>query len=53
MKTPMVREIRRQGQPTAMHQRQVSLVARSLLAVPERRTGWDERTRTETHRRAA
>ncbi len=49
MKTPTVREIRRAGQSTeAAHRRQVNLVARSLLAIPERRGGWDERTRTDS-----
>ena len=50
MKTPIVREIRRAGQQAAeAHRRQVALVTRSLLAVPERRGGaWDERTRTES-----
>jgi hypothetical protein len=48
MKTPKVQEIRRAGQNAAeAHRRQVALVARSLLAVPERRGGWDERTRTD------
>ena len=53
MKTPIVRETRRAGQKqTEAHRRQVSLVARSLLALPERRSGWDERTRTEFRRAA-
>jgi hypothetical protein len=49
MKTPVVREIRRAGRATVeAHRRQVALVTRSLLAVPERRGGaWDERTRTD------
>ena len=49
MKTPIVREIRRAGQSVAdAHRRQVALVTRSLLAVPDRHSdGWDERTRTE------
>ena len=48
MKTPIVREIRRAGENTQeAHRRQVSLVARSLLAVPPRRDAWDERTRTD------
>ena len=48
MKTPIVTETRRAGETTqAAHRRQVSLVARSLLAVPGRKAGWDERTRTE------
>jgi hypothetical protein len=48
MKTPKVQEIRRAGQNAGeAHRRQVALVARSLLAVPERRGGWDERTRTD------
>ena len=52
MKTPIVRETRRAGHiPADTHRRQVSLVARSLLAVPPRTAAWDERTRTE--RRAA
>jgi len=51
VQTPVVREIRRAGQQATAHARQVELVARSLLAVPPRRAGWDERTRTE--RRAA
>jgi len=52
MKTPIVRETRRAGQPQVeQHRRQVNLVARSLLSVPQRAPGWDERTRTE--RRAA
>lgn len=52
MKTPIVRETRRAGQSAEeVHRRQVELVARSLVAVPPRRSGWDERTRTE--RRAA
>jgi hypothetical protein len=50
MKTPIVREVRRAGQKAAdAHRRQVALVTRSLLAVPDRRSGaWDERTRTES-----
>ncbi|MDQ6914402.1 MAG: hypothetical protein M3155_01160 [Actinomycetota bacterium] len=50
MKTPIVTEIRRAGQQAAdVHRRQVALVTRSLLAVPDRRLGgWDERTRTES-----
>jgi hypothetical protein len=53
MKTPIVREIRRAGQmPAESHRRQVSLVTRSLLAVPDRRLTWDERTRTEVRRAA-
>jgi hypothetical protein len=52
MKTPIVREIRRAGETSKeAHRRQVSLVARSLLAVPPHKPGWDERTRTE-HRAA-
>ena len=48
MKTPIVRETRRAGHaPAEAHRRQVSLVARSLLAVPPRHAAWDERTRTE------
>jgi hypothetical protein len=49
MKTPIVRETRRAGQEVkeAHHRRQVALVARSLTALPDRRPGWDERTRTE------
>ena len=48
MKTPNVTETRRAGQAIqAAHQRQVSLVARSLLAVPPRTSSWDERTRTD------
>jgi hypothetical protein len=48
MKTPIVREIRRAGESIQeAHRRQVSLVARSLLAVPPRGNAWDERTRTE------
>ena len=48
MKTPNVTEIRRAGETSQeAHRRQVSLVARSLLAVAPRRNGWDERTRTE------
>jgi hypothetical protein len=48
MKTPNVTETRRAGQTSqAAHQRQVSLVARSLLAVPPRTDRWDERTRTD------
>ena len=49
MKTPIVREVRRAGQSAVeAHRRQVALVTRSLLAVPERRSaGWDERTRTQ------
>ena len=52
MKTPIVQETRRAGhiKPDA-HRRQVSLVARSLIAVREPRYAWDERTRTQ--RRAA
>jgi len=52
MKTPIVQETRRAGhtKPDA-HRRQVSLVARSLLAVRPPRLTWDERTRTE-HRAA-
>lgn len=50
MKTPIVRETRRAGQSQVeSHQRQVSLVARSLLTVPPRTAAWDERTRTERH----
>jgi hypothetical protein len=53
MKTPVVREIRRAGHPPIEeHRRQVALVTRSLMALPDRRAGWDERTRTE-YRRAA
>lgn len=53
MKTPVVRETRRAGHPAAdQHRRQVALVTRSLVSVPDRRGGWDERTRTE-YRRAA
>ena len=52
MKTPIVQETRRAGETAEQaHRRQVNLVARSLLAVPPRTGGWDERTRTE--RRAA
>jgi len=52
MKTPIVRETRRAGESVhEAHRRQVALVARSLMAIPPRRDGWDERTRTE--RRAA
>lgn len=52
MKTPIVRETRRAGQPIPeQHRRQVALVARSLLAVPPPGVAWDERTGTE--RRAA
>ena len=48
MKTPIVRETRRAGHaPPESHRRQVALVARSLLTVPPRAAGWDERTRTE------
>jgi hypothetical protein len=50
MKTPIVRETRRAGQ--ALHRSQVALVRRSLLALPERRVSWDERTRTEVSRAA-
>ena len=47
MKTPTVTELRRAGESAQeAHRRQVSLVARSLLAVPPRRDGWDESTRT-------
>jgi hypothetical protein len=55
MKTPKVQEIRRAGQTAAAdaHRRQVSLVTRSLLAVPERRGDWDERTRTDASRERA
>jgi hypothetical protein len=54
MRTPIVRETRRAGRtPTEGHRRQVALVTRSLLAVPDRRTGWDERTRTEVRRTAS
>jgi hypothetical protein len=55
MKTPIVQETRRAGQSaTEAHRRQVALVTRSLLAVPERRGHWDERTRTDaTGKRAA
>ena len=50
MKTPIVRETRRAGNGSVeAHQRQVALVARSLLAVPPQRASWDERTRTERH----
>ena len=50
MKTPVVREIRRAGASAQeAHRRQVDLVARSLVVVPPRRSGWDERTRTELH----
>jgi hypothetical protein len=53
MKTPVVRETRRAGHPpNEAHRRQVALVTRSLMAVPDRRLGWDERTRTQ-YRRAA
>lgn len=54
MKTPIVRETRRAGQtPPEAHRRQVVLVTRSLLAVPQAgRTAWDERTRTEVRRAA-
>ena len=49
MKTPIVQEIRRAGQDAKdAHHRQVALVARSLVAVPDRRSQWDERTRTES-----
>jgi hypothetical protein len=48
MKTPIVTEIRRAGRPATAHAQQRELVTRSLLAVPPRRTGWDERTRTES-----
>jgi hypothetical protein len=52
MKTPIVQETRRAGnmKPEA-HRRQVNLVARSLIAVRDPRSAWDERTRSE--RRAA
>ena len=54
MKTPKVQEIRRAGQNAAdAHRRQVALVTRSLLAVPERRGDWDERTRTDSSRERA
>jgi hypothetical protein len=54
MRTPIVRETRRAGQaPAEGHRRQVALVTRSLLAVPDRRVGWDERTRTEVRRAAS
>jgi len=48
MKTPLVIETRRAGQrdPLARHRRQVALVARSVVAVPDQRRAWDERTRT-------
>ena len=47
MKTPTVTELRRAGESVQeAHRRQVSLVASSLLAVPPRRDGWDESTRT-------
>jgi hypothetical protein len=53
MKTPVVRETRRAGRPPIdQHRRQVALVTRSLVSLPERRAGWDERTRTEFHRAA-
>jgi hypothetical protein len=48
MKIPIVTETRRAGETSEeAHRRQVSLVARSLLAVPPRSAGWDERTRTD------
>jgi len=48
MKIPTVIETRRAGETSQeAHRRQVSLVARSLLAVPPRGNAWDERTRTE------
>jgi hypothetical protein len=51
MKIPVVRETRRAGQsPIDQHRRQVALVTRSLMSLPERRAGWDERTRTEFRR---
>ena len=50
MKTPIVRETRRAGQ--AVHRNQVALVRRSLLALPDRRVSWDERTRTQVSRAA-
>jgi hypothetical protein len=54
MKTPIVREIRRAGlDPDHAHRRQVALVARSLIALPDRRPQWDERTRTSSEARAA
>ena len=55
MQTPIVREIRRAGQEAkeAAHQRQVALVARSLTTLPDRRSQWDERTRTEVRTAAA
>jgi hypothetical protein len=53
MRTPVVRETRRAGQRSVdQHRRQVALVTRSLVALPERRSGWDERTRTEFRRAA-
>jgi hypothetical protein len=53
MRTPVVRETRRAGQsPTEQHRRQVAMVTRSLVSLPDRRVGWDERTRTQ-YRRAA
>jgi hypothetical protein len=53
MKTPVVRETRRAGQPAIdPHRRQVAMVTRSLVVLPDRRVGWDERTRTEFRRAA-
>jgi hypothetical protein len=54
MKTPIVREIRQAGHDVDhSHRRQVALVARSLIALPDRRQRWDERTRTLSEGRAA
>jgi hypothetical protein len=48
MKTPIVQETRRAGHTMdEAHRRQVTLVRRSLLAVPDRRMAWDERTKTD------
>jgi hypothetical protein len=47
MKTPIVRKVRRPGpDPDHAHRRQVALVARSLIALPDPRPRWDEQTRT-------
>ena len=53
VKTPVVHETRRAGQSaTEAHRRQVALVTRSLMSLPDRRSSWDERTRTESRRAA-
>jgi hypothetical protein len=54
MKTAIVRGTRRVDLDSGhAHRRQVALVVRSLIALPDRPSSWDERTRTSSEVRAA